>query len=499
MVSSVSRHADWRATTLAQSGGTLTVWWGLCLAFSVVASFALLSWDAAAGTWSRGAAVSVAGITAIGLLGFVAHLGIAGGRGMLSLGWPGLLFPVLFGLFHFGSLGVVHRGWYDENLFALAWKLSMVCLLCWLAGYGLGRGRALVHANPRVIMRARALQPAELRLVAWLGVGLFVAGLALQLTHISGYGLVEFFLLDYRATKAVLAPSSGNPTAYAYAIGQLVALVGIIVTAVASGLGRRSVLVPRVFAAVFAVYVVALLIQGDRSEAAAALFPVLLIQHTWVRPFPLRSVLVVTTLLGIAFVAAGVFRQAKRVDDVVERAHVDTLARASDEVGYTLDTVIRSQVLVPRSFDYFHGSTYFDAVARALPNTRFRERTWGFVSSTWLARETENRYQGVHGGLAYSIVAEAYINFGVVGAPLLLFFIGLVHGATERWITGKEVRLWLVMLFVVLELALLNHVRNSTVLYLRSAIWMSALLLAVYVVSAVALASRSRFASRGDQ
>src|SRR5690606_26639259 len=110
------------------------------------------------------------------------------------------------------------------------------------------------------------------------------------------------------------------------------------------------------------------------------------------------------------------------------------VGHTADEVGASLDTVGRSMELVPGRFDYFLGKTYVDAAARVVPSLVW-SRPDAIVSSSWLTEQTSARRSAGKGGLGFSIVAEAYINFGVLGAPWILALIGWLHGAAERILT----------------------------------------------------------------
>ncbi|TPV96465.1 MAG: O-antigen polysaccharide polymerase Wzy [Myxococcales bacterium FL481] len=419
-------------------------------------------------------------------LGGLSFLLLARARGLLSVGWPGLCFVLVFGLFHFASLGEHPRGWYAPALREVAWLLCACSLLGWMCGYAIGRGAQRVRRDPLVRFAGGRLEPRDARVVAWLGALMFAAGLGMQYALVRGHGLSQFFEMGYMEVRHATAASSGNPLSYLYSLGQLVCTVGVTLTACATSLGRVHGFPRRWFVALVFSYAACLLALGDRSEVLVVVFPVLLVRHYYVKPFRLGHAVAIVLVVAMAFTGASIYRGSKRVEDFAAAAlDPSELTRGMDEAGYTFDTVVRSMVLVPDRHPYFAGRTYLDAFARAWPNVTLTPRRWGFVSSEWVTRETAPRMHAKGEGLAFSIVAEAYINFGLWGTPLVLGLIGWLHARGERVLAGPRIALVSVVVYVLCEIALLLHVRNTVVMYLRGAIWMVVLALPVLLVVAV--------------
>ncbi len=458
------------------------LWW-LWFSAATLVSFLALAWEAVSGGAWVGAQALTFGASVLALLaGTVAYLGVAGARGLLSVGWPGLAFPLIYSVFHFASLGQSARGWYRPGLLPLAWKLSVVCLLTWMAGYLLARGRERVRLRPQARHGRVRLTAAELSRIAWLGTWVFALGLGLAMFTFVRLGLRNVFLSSYMESRELLSPLGGGALAYIFAIAKLLCVVGAVIASAAGAIGAGRAVPNRVYGALLSSYLVILLLIGDRSEFSMVVFPVLLFHHSYVRRFTWRRALTLGAALFLVFGLTKAVRASKHIDDV--RAMADALVTVealAQEMGYTLDTVIRAMAVVPDDFPYFYGSTYLHAVARALPNLTFTPRTWGFVSSQWINWETAPELAARGNALGFSIVAEAYINAGLVGAPLILFALGLIHGAAERAMVGPLVSPWRVMLFTIATIGLLMHVRNTVVLYIRMGLWMAAILAGVWL------------------
>jgi hypothetical protein len=453
------------------------------------AAFALLALDVASGGVRAPHQILSLGVSTVLLvIGVVAHLAGAAHRGLLGAAWPGLLFPLAFALFHFGSLyESPYYDWYDSGLLAVAWNLSVVCLLSWMVGYSAARGDLPFRRDPAPLVADRVASPTLLRRVSLYGQAVFWGGMALQLTFFLDVGFSELFLATYKESKQLITPNSDNPMVYVGAIGMMMTLSGIVIATVASGLGRHRTFPNTWFAAGVGLHALSLALQGDRSELSVVALGPVLVRHYWVRPISMRQAVAAVVLVFMLFAGLKMFRIWKQPEDLVDAAtDLERLDRTASEMGYTLDTVVRSLELVPDRFDYFAGSTYAHAVARALPNLSFERREWGFVSSVWLMEETTEKGFVRAGGLGFSVVAEAFINFGIFGAPLCLAAIGALHGRAERAWAGATVEVWWAMLFLVLEISLFMHVRNTAVLYIRAAIWMSTFVVTGALISRLA-------------
>lgn len=413
-------------------------------------------------------------------VGSAAYALLAALRRQLDLLWPGLLFPLAFAAFHFASLG---RGvaWYAGERVDEAWALSVFALLAWLLGYACARGSRRPAERPTFTGGGRVLSRPGLERICRLGQGVFVAGLVLQGTFLARSGL-DFLAQPYIEQKRALAPDVGGASAYLNSLGMLLCLTSLVPVALASvALYRRVLPGPR-FLALGVVFLAALLLQGDRGGFTLALLAVAVVHHYWVRRVRWREGVVLVVAALALYSGVRGFRGTHAIGGFVSEAtsaagYVHTFR----EMGSTLDVLCRAMTLVPERHDWFLGSTYLWAAARALPNLTFTPREWGFVSSVWVTRETAPEVFRQGGGLGFSVVAEGYINFGAYGAGLVLFLLGVLHGRAERALVGSRVAFWSCAAYLVLEVALINHVRNTAVAYVRGFLWSGALLLLVYL------------------
>lgn len=413
--------------------------------------------------------------TGILIWALVSHFGVTRNRSLFTLASTGWLFPFVFVLFHFGSLGV-RASWYAPALVDETWHLSVLCLTAWLFSFDLVSGiRPLARPEERQLAPYRW----ELRRVEkWAQVVFWIGG-GLQLFFLSRVGFSTFFGRVYG--KEVFDAVTSRGLAYAYSVGALAILVGALTTAVASCLTRRKVFPNLIFLSGVVLYIISLLLEGDRGTLTIFLIPLFVLQHTLVSPWKKRTLIIVGLVTVVLFSGLRGYRRQREVGGFLGAATTEGLNRTFGEMGGTLDTLVRARVLVPERRDYFFGKTYLWAAARTLPNVRFKAREWGFVSSVWVTKETAPEVYRRHGGLGFTIVAEAYINFGYF-APLFFAFLGFIHARIERWASWRTHRCFYLALFFLCEVSLINHVRNTAVIYIRGFVWMTWILLALALV-----------------
>jgi hypothetical protein len=105
------------------------------------------------------------------------------------------------------------------------------------------------------------------------------------------------------------------------------------------------------------------------------------------------------------------------------------------EMGGSMKTVAYTIELVPERHSYDHGMEYGYGLLTVLPNLFWDVHpaiTYP-MPSTWLIWSVDPATAAQGGGLGYSFIAEAYFNFGWLGAPLVLCLIGFLFGKLLAW------------------------------------------------------------------
>ena len=105
------------------------------------------------------------------------------------------------------------------------------------------------------------------------------------------------------------------------------------------------------------------------------------------------------------------------------------------EMGGSLSTVAYTIELVPTKHPYEMGVSYLYALLTVFPNLSggLHPAIARGLPSQWLTWEVAPKTAAVGGGLGFSFIAEAYLNFGSIGAPFLVFFLGLGLASFQLW------------------------------------------------------------------
>ncbi len=105
------------------------------------------------------------------------------------------------------------------------------------------------------------------------------------------------------------------------------------------------------------------------------------------------------------------------------------------EMGASLSTVAYTLELVPLARGFEFGGTYLYAFLTILPNLfwRVHPAIAHGLAADWLIQTVDPTFARIGGGMGYSFIAEAYLNFGWLGTPIILAIIGLLFAGLVLW------------------------------------------------------------------
>ena len=213
-------------------------------------------------------------------------------------------------------------------------------------------------------------------------------------------------------------------------------LVPAVILLVVSSQGRR---LPRVTAT--AIVVVGAVLDFYLGYRAYAVWPVVAYAwayHTTVRRLP-RALLLggAAVLMVVVFPLVRAVRELNGDERITAGVGWDTylsstnpLVATLSEMGSTMSTVAHTLELVPLTRSHDHGWGYLYAATTVIPNVfgGVHPAVERGTASDWLV-QTVSPWNAAHGGgLGFSFIAEAYLNFGWVGSLVGLAVIGFILG-----------------------------------------------------------------------
>ena len=214
------------------------------------------------------------------------------------------------------------------------------------------------------------------------------------------------------------------------------------------------------------------LYTGGRSNGVIIASIILLYYHICVKPIRLKQAIIIA-VAGFFFVSLlGVISETRSaskndVSSIVNQklGTSNAFYEALSEMGGSMFPMITTMNLVPDRYDYKYGSSYFYSLTSVIPNLGFWDlhpaMKYGNMND-WLQDALDLNY-----GPGFSIVAEAYINFGHFGFLMMLilgYCFGLIFNINVR---DKYNPLLLVLSFVFCFL-IIKTVRNSFLATVRS-------------------------------
>jgi oligosaccharide repeat unit polymerase len=182
---------------------------------------------------------------------------------------------------------------------------------------------------------------------------------------------------------------------------------------------------------------------GKRNVAAMPLLCFAWLWHQLIRPISkvfLGSV--GAFILLIVFPLVGASRNSGGEDRLSVDALLNTftsinnpLVAVLSEMGGSMNTIAYTIELVPRFREFQWGAEYLYALFTLVPNLfwKLHPTVARGLPGLWLTWAVRPDFAARGGGLGYSFIAEAYLNFGWFGAPIALGVIGFLFAKFTLW------------------------------------------------------------------
>lgn len=233
--------------------------------------------------------------------------------------------------------------------------------------------------------------------------------------------------------------------------------------------------------AVLVAYALTLLFLGFRSHSILPLIALAWLWHHRIGHIP-KGVAVAAALVFFIIVAPLI--KAVRNIPGGERLSISVLADAYGgigrpafdivhELGGSMGTIAHTIDLTDGPWVYELGATYWRALLTVVPNL-FWDIHPSVVAAPHarLVWEVEPVIAAAGGGLGYSPIAEAYLNFGFMGAVIVCTVFGWIIVRASNWAVHSGDSAKLAFLASVVPM-LLFATRSDAILLVRPIIWYS--------------------------
>lgn len=265
------------------------------------------------------------------------------------------------------------------------------------------------------------------------------------------------------------------------------------------GAARRRTLLAISLASVFAVAVAWFLI-GARSHAVMPIISAAWLWHTRVSRLPTWSLLAASVFfLGFVFPVFAVVRGNPLGEQMSLSTIYDAflsienpLVAGVSEMGISFRTVVDTLELVPQTRSHSYGIGYLHALLNVFPNfIPFLHFPLEYgTPDIWFVHEVDPYFANLGGAWGYSFIAEAYLEFGWLGAPIALGVLGAFIGWFSCWGANSShpakaaaVAAWWIIL--------LHFPRGALEGYTRQLVWFA--IVPYVIVSLVASRGRRLF------
>ena len=182
---------------------------------------------------------------------------------------------------------------------------------------------------------------------------------------------------------------------------------------------------------------------GGRITAIMALFALAWQWHYTVRRIRVQWLIIAgLAMLLVVFPLVRSVRDGSGSERYSVRALADSFKAIENpaveiisELGFSMATVAYTVELVPahRSFDY--GVSYAYAAVAVIPNVfwTLHPTVAHGLASDWLIWQVDPYNAARQGGLGFSFIAEAYLNVGWIGTPLVMLLLGYGVVNLTQW------------------------------------------------------------------
>lgn len=220
------------------------------------------------------------------------------------------------------------------------------------------------------------------------------------------------------------------------------------------------------------------ILLGNRSSGIICILVLVFLRNRIYKP--IKGKVIVAIFVILFFVVSPIISEVRDYSSVDEKKAAVSLfksknenlvVKAIDEMGGSIITVAYTFRLVPSYNEYKYGVTYLRAFSAIIPNLFWdiHPAVAELTPSQWLIWSVDPSVASAGGGLGYSYIAEAYLNFGYYGLIIIPFFLALMLTIIKRLEKKGEIGSIVTIAIYLSYIVLI--VRNDSMYMFRSMVW----------------------------
>ena len=230
------------------------------------------------------------------------------------------------------------------------------------------------------------------------------------------------------------------------------------------------------------IYLMTRFFLGQRNQAVMPLISFAWLWHKVIKPIPKALLLSVGSLMLFIFPLIAAMRNSVGQDRFSISFLQETFSSINNpmissisEMGGSMLTVAYTLELVPSQRDFQAGVDYLYALLTLIPNVfgKLHPTIARGLPEHWLTEQINPIFASIGGSYGYSFIAEAYLNFGWIGAPIALAIISFLFNKLVLWAkTSSEDPAKMAMVASFLSVFLF-YARAESALVIRTLVWYS--------------------------
>jgi hypothetical protein len=334
-------------------------------------------------------------------------------------------------VFHLNENGILGDAFPSETIID-----AVFLVVLGLASLHLG---ALIARNVSISVRvspnkqSKLSSPEAIRLVGWVLVLVSLPSAVILLNEALNLVLSQGYFALYQKEAATGLDAGPRVLADFIVPAAFFLLV--------SGKGSRSTIIAS--GVILLAYSSIQLFLGYRYHGVMPAVAYVWLWHRCIKRIPIVALMGAgAVVLFIIFPLVGMIRNVAGTERASAKFVLDSFATidnpgiaAISEMGGSMGTVAHTIRLVPNDRGYDLGTSYIYASLTAFPNLFWNVHPTiaHGTASNWLTWLVNPYIASRGGGLGFSFIAEAYLNFGLFGIPFTLALIGLLYGRFIFW------------------------------------------------------------------